>query len=212
MAALSSSVSPLPSPFLPPPPLPSLPTLSSPAPTFPPPLSAASPLPLTALSSLPRSPARSCSIWEGLLGLASLQCREGQGGCFSTMRWRMVHQEKRVYQVCGFVFVCVCDSEGVAYLQMYMVGIHHGWAAADESAIMDEWMCDCEVEWVCSCLIFTCLSLCFYIFSVQFEISHIMCNHITCFINDQFFINEIILHLLQWPWGDFAILSSGRVK
>lgn len=37
-------------------------------------------------SSHPRSPARSCGIREGLLGLVSLQCRGGQDGCFSTMR------------------------------------------------------------------------------------------------------------------------------
>lgn len=75
-------------------------------------LSCTHPLPS---SLLPRSPAQSRSIWEGLLGLASLQCREGQGGCFTTMRWRMVHQEKRVYQVCGYLFACVGDPEGVAY-------------------------------------------------------------------------------------------------
>lgn len=56
----------------------------------------------------------------------------------------MVHQEKRVYQVCGFIFVCVDDSRGVAiYLQVYMIGIHHGRAAVDESAILDVRRCGC---------------------------------------------------------------------
>lgn len=54
----------------------------------------------------------------------------------------MVHQEKRVYQVCGFVFVRVSDCEGAvygaSYLQVYRIGIQHGRAAVDESAIMDE--------------------------------------------------------------------------
>lgn len=47
------------------------------------------PTPLLSCSTppcLPRSPAQSCSKREGLLGLASLQCREGKGGSFSTMR------------------------------------------------------------------------------------------------------------------------------
>ncbi len=149
------------------PPLPPLPTLSSPAPSPTPSLCCLPPLP-SPLSppSLPRSPARSCSIWECLLGLAPLQCREGQDGWFSTMLWRMVHQEKRVYQVCGFVFVCVGDLEGVAwsvifFTGIYVIGFHHRGAAVDESAIMDEtvrW-------WVCSSVIFTYLSLFLRLFS-----------------------------------------------
>lgn len=163
MAAPSSSLS-LPSlclPFLSPLLLPPHATLSplSCSPLSLPPLSASPPSSHCALHPpLPHSPARSCSIWEGLPGLASLQCRGGQGVSFSTMLWRMVHQEKRVYQVCGLVFVCVSHSEGEArHLQVDMVGIHHGRAAVDESDVMDE--CDgggVVGRFICDHCVFTC--------------------------------------------------------
>ena len=104
-------------PFLSPPLLPSLPTLSSPASTLP---SHSSPccfslLPSPLSSALPPSfvsPVRTCSIWEGLLGLASLQCRGGQDGCLSTMRWKDgAPGETRLPGVWFCVSVCFWGGE-----------------------------------------------------------------------------------------------------
>lgn len=68
----------------------------------------------------------------------------------------MVHQEKRVYQVCGFVFVCVTVSEGVAYvaLQVYVKGSHHGRAAVDDSVIM---VSRCVGVFICG--LYLCISV-----------------------------------------------------
>lgn len=115
------------------------------------------------------------------------------------MRWRMVHQEKRVYQVCVFVFVCARDSDGGAW-QVQVNMRYHGQAAVRD--IMDE----CEVTWVCSYAIFTCVSLGFYTSSVQFEIVSSLIWWICVWITRHALFhrfNEITLHHLQWQWGAF---------
>lgn len=102
--------------------------------------------------SLPASLAllHGAAVYErGLLGLASLQCREGKGGSFTTMRWRMVHQEKRVYQVCDCAFACFrCPGGNVSlcvasFVQAFLTGIH-------QAALMCGGVC------VCPDAIFSC--------------------------------------------------------
>lgn len=156
------------------------------------------PPPLLPSSLLPPSPAQNCSIWEGLLGLASLQCRKGQGGCFSTMRWRMVHQEKRVYQVCGFLFACVGDPEGVAYLGI----IFRGFSQWQISIMLmkqprtDVWL----LGGMClfGCHLYRVISVFLHVRSTLWN-SIILCLHVTFIV--RFYSHRPQSHITMSEWA-----------
>lgn len=77
----------------------------------------------------------------------------------------MVHQEKRVYQVCGFVCLHVLVILRAWHMQhniFLMTGFHH----VDEAAVIDvivRWRVFVQIV-----IVIIGLSRCFYMFSVQF--------------------------------------------
>lgn len=109
-------------------------------------------LPLPSLCSPPSlsSPAWSCSIQELLRSIE----KDRTAVLVQCVR-RMVHQEKRVYQVCGFVFELVWDSESKV-----LTGFSQVWA-------MGICVCSCRCqplwmggkrEWISSCESNMCIS------------------------------------------------------
>ena len=149
VAALSSSISPCPPSFFSPPPLPPRPTLSSPVPTLLPPL--LSLMPLSSLPSLPPSPEWSCSIWEGLLGLASLQCRKKGTATVSVRCAEGWCTRRNAFTRCVDLFPCACGRvpfQGCGIWNKIFTGIHDGypsWVCCwGWISHLDERMCDCR--------------------------------------------------------------------